>query len=138
MKHPYIALQIAMLAAIPFAGLAAWPMDRAQGAGTMLGCTAATAIGVASIAWQERLLRTRPSLAMNAMVVGFLAKLLALLAGALALRYVEPLAVWASWSSYLLAFAAATLWVMTIGSLRHFKVMRAGPEHRVSKEPSAS
>ena len=74
-------LYLAMLAGLPLAGVVAWRMGGAQGAGTFLGAAVAIAIGISSIAWQEHLLRRRPALAMHAMVIGFLAKMLALLFG---------------------------------------------------------
>ena len=121
-------LYIAMLAGLPLAGVAAWRIGGAAGTGVMLGCGVAVAIGLGSIAWQEHLMRTRPSFALNALLAGFLAKLTALLGGALALRFVAPAAQWASPTTYLLGFAAASLWVMTIGAFRHMRSWRAARE----------
>ena len=128
MKLHYLAI----LAGLPLAGVMAWQLGGAQGAGLMLGCGVAIGIGLWSVAWQEHLLRTRPKFALNAMMLGFLVKLAALLIGAIALRFLEPAARVADWSTYLIGFAVASLWVMTLGSLRFARALYAGRESKAS------
>jgi hypothetical protein len=128
MKLHYLAI----LAGLPLAGVAAWQLGGAQGAGLMLGCAAAIGIGVWALLWQEHLLRTRPKFALNAMLIGFLAKLAALLAGSIALRFLEPAARVADWSTFLIGFAVASLWVMTLGSLRILRALSTNKEPRAS------
>ena len=52
-------------------------------------------------------MRTRPEQAFSAFTISFLAKLMIVLIGALAFRFVEPAARWVDYRSFLVAFAAA-------------------------------
>ena len=57
---------------------------------------------------------------------------MALLVGSVTLRFIEPAARFADWSTFLLGFAAASLWVMVLGSIRFARMLSA------MKEPKAS
>ena len=117
MKPAYLLIACAL----PLAAAAAWQAGGAQGYGVLLGCSAATALGLASLVWQDRLLRAGSSFALNAAVVGFLAKLLVLVAGALVLRFVAAAGERIDWRGYVLGFAGGELWTVLIGSLRHLR-----------------
>lgn len=112
---------LVLLAGLPVAALVAWRLGGAVGGGALFGAVAALCISLAGALWSERAQRRQSKLALEAFVLTFLGKLVALTAGALLLRFVPELGSRLDWSAYLLGFAAAVVWSMLAGTLSHWR-----------------
>jgi hypothetical protein len=93
-------------------------------AGVLCGYLLGVSISLLGIGWQKRALRDFPKKVLLVMVVSFMVKLVALLAGALLLRYVDSLAAVADWRAYLVAFAVATTFTLLLGVLDNSRALR--------------
>ena len=101
-------------------------------AGAVAGACAGAAASLWSAARVRRTLLGRAERAMRALVEGFLLKLAVLVAGAVALRWVDALAAHADWRAYALAFGASAVTVLLV-SVYELHAARAMPR----KEPAA-
>ncbi len=99
------------------AGVVAWRLGGLEGAGVLLGFLLGAGISGLGVLYQRHVLLTRPEFALGALAVSFLAKLLAMLIGALAFRYVEAAAERADWKSFLIAFAATGAVLLPLGAM---------------------
>jgi len=102
---------VALVAAIVLASR----LGGALGGGVLLGYTLGAGLAGLSTLYTRHMLRTQPKKALNALVIGFLVKLGALLFGGLAFRFVEPAAERADYRTFLIAFAAAVVVVLPFG-----------------------
>jgi hypothetical protein len=107
---------IAVLVALAEALACAAELGGALGGGVVLGYLLGAAMSGLAFLYQRHVLATRPERALAALVAGFLAKLVALLLGALAFRYVEPAAVRADWRSFVIAYGAAVALVVPLAT----------------------
>jgi MFS family permease len=114
------------------AAFLAWWIGGSLGTGLLAGCLAGASVAGVSIAWQRRVLATHPEKLVTAAVAGFLLKLAAVLAGVLALRFLDSEARIADWRSFVVAFAVAAVLVLIPGTL---EVVRKLGIARVRKEP---
>ena len=89
-----------------------WTLGGATGAGTLIGALSGLALGTGGILWQRRLLAVGSKQALNAFVLTFLAKLLVVVAGAMALRAAGG---FADWIGFAVAFPTAVLWSTCTG-----------------------
>ncbi len=109
---------IGTLLSVALAALVSWQLGGSLGAGAMAGFLLGSALSLLGVFWQKHILRTQPKQLMLAMVVPFLFKLVALLIGALSLRYIEAVGARADWRSFLVGFASAAVIVLALGTLR--------------------
>lgn len=109
-------LILAVLAAFAVALSVASELGGPAGAGVVLGyCLGAGLAGLSAL-YTRHVLRTRPARALQAAVFGFLVKLATLVAGALAFRFLEPVAARADYRTFLIAFAGAVALVLPLGT----------------------
>ncbi len=120
MTHLYLGV----LAGNALASLVALQLGGTLGAGAVLGFALGSLLGVAGTAGQRRVLVTRPRGALTVFVGFFLAKLVLLAAGGLCLRFSPPLAARFDWAGYLVAFAAAVVWVTALSTVRELFHLR--------------
>ncbi len=92
-------------------------MGGARGLGVFLGFFLGATLAGLAVAWQAHCLRYRPERVTRAQMEGFAIKLAAVALFALAFRFVEPLEQAASWRTFLLAYAAATVLVLPLSAL---------------------
>ena len=118
--------QLATLGGLALAALVAMRLERTVAVGVLSGYLFGAGISLLAVAWQTHLVRRRPSQVMQATVGGFLAQLVALMVGFLALRFVEPVAALADWRSFLLAFASASFVCLVFGSFDTARILKAG------------
>ena len=109
-------ISLAVLAALLVAVLVGVRLGGALGAGVWAGFLLGAGLSGLSFLYQRHVLLTRPERVLAAVVVTFLVKLVALLLGALAFRYVEAAALRADWRSFLVAFAAAVAVILPFGT----------------------
>ena len=121
------------LCAVAVAAVVAWRLGGAEGVGVGVGVAMGAGISMLGHEWQQHALRTRPEAAMRAMLVGFLFKLAVVLSGALAFRYLEPVAARVDWRAFVLAFAAGVLAVMVLGTLDSARALRRRNELKESQ-----
>jgi len=122
-----IRLTLTSLLACVVAGVVAWRLGGTQGNGVLMGFGAGAGLAGVGVLYQRHVLLTRPEGALLVFVLLFLAKLLVLVAGGLALRYLDSVAQRADWKSFLLAYAAAVALIVPLGSieaLHHLKERR--------------
>ena len=108
--------------------LAAWSLGGPAGVGAAAGGALGLALGVALTARQRRLLRTAPERALGSFALGFLTKLMVLLAAATCFRLagldtLDPLPL--DPVAFCLAFLAASLFATATG-LSGSAAVRAG------------
>jgi hypothetical protein len=126
-------LILASLAALALAALVAVRLGGALGAGVVAGAALGTGLTGLSVLYQRHVLQFRPERALSAAVVTFGVKLLALLLGALAFRFVDAAAERADWRAFLVAFAAAVAIVLPLGVSEAVGAVRAA---RPRNQPS--
>jgi hypothetical protein len=115
---------IGLAAALPVA----WQLGGTAGNGALVGWAAGAGTTFALLAWQARLRERAPQRMLQAFAASMLLKLCVLLACALAVRFVEPLAARVDWRAFLVAFAASAVLVLvpgTIETMRPSKASRA-------------
>lgn len=125
-------LILAVLAALVVALVVAQRLGGTLGAGVLLGYLLGAGLSGLSTLYTAHVARTRPERALGAAAVGFLAKLAALLLGALAFRYLEPVAARADHRSFLIAFVAAVAIILPLGTWTVFQGRR-GARVRMSE-----
>jgi hypothetical protein len=112
-----------------FLGLAvavavAWQLGGRVGAGVLSGYLLGAGMSGLGVLYQRHMLLTRPERVFSALVVSFLGKLVALLLGGLAFRFLQPVAEIADWRSFLIAFAAAVALVLPVGTWEAARVLK--------------
>ena len=112
-----IRLTLATLVAFAAACAVAWRLGGTLGAGCLAGFLLGAGMCGLGVLYQRHTLLTRPEKSLQATVVAFLAKLVVLLIGGLAFRFLEPAAARADWRSFLIAFAAAVAVVLPLGAM---------------------
>ena len=112
-----LRLSLATLLGLCLAAVVASRLGGTLGGGVLAGFTLGAGMSGLGALYQRHVLRTRPDKALAATAVSFLAKLVALVGGALAFRYVEAAAARADWRAFLVAFAAAVVIVLPLGVL---------------------
>ncbi len=117
-------LTLGTLLAMAVATTVAWQLGGALGTGVMGGALAGGALAGFGVAWQLHLLRTCPDKVFAATISTFLAKLAVVLLGTLFLRFFEPAARQADWRAFCVAFAAAVVFVNSLGSLDALRLLR--------------
>jgi hypothetical protein len=110
------------------AGVVAWKLGGALGGGVLAGFGLGAGISGLGAMYQRHILLTQPQRSLQAVSISFLAKLAALLIGALAFRYIEAAGQRADWRSFLVAFAVAVLIVLPLGTLDAAKAVRRRSE----------
>jgi uncharacterized membrane protein HdeD (DUF308 family) len=113
-SHPRTTAAVVLgLVAVLAAGAA---LDVREATGAWLGYLLGSALCGFGILWQGHWMRVAPRRALAAQLEGFLVKLLAVAAGALAFRYVDALADVADWRAFTVAFAAAVALLLPIST----------------------
>lgn len=110
-------LLLLVLAAFAVACLVAVRLDGHAASGVVLGFSLGTGLSGLSFLYTRHTLATRPARAMAAFGVGFLVKLVALLLGALAFRYVPAAAERADWRSFVVAYGASVALILPLGTV---------------------
>lgn len=105
---------IGLGAGLVVVGAFAWGNGGAVGTGAFLGYLLGAGLGGLGVAWQAHWLRHNPARAAQAQIESILAKFAALALFALTFRYVDSLSGSVDWQAFLLAFAAAVLWVLPL------------------------
>lgn len=106
------------------AGITAWQLGGALGAGVLAGALTGALFTGLSLLWQRHQLVHRPDRVLHAMVVGFLAKLVVILMAAFALRFLPALGALLDWRSFLVAFAAAAFALLAIGTADNLRIAK--------------
>jgi hypothetical protein len=120
-------LTIAALLGLAAAGALAWSLGGALGAGVLAGYAAGAGITGLGVLAERRVLETRPELGLQVALLAFLSKLVLLVSAAVGLRFVAPLAARMDWRAFLVAFAAAVVVLLPIGTIEAVRVLkRAG------------
>jgi hypothetical protein len=101
-----------------------WTLGGATGSGALIGAWSGLALGSGGILWQRWLLAAGSKHALNAFVLFFLAKLMLVLGGALALRA----SGFADWVAFVVAFPTAVVWSTCTGWVGALATVR----HRAS------
>ena len=114
---------LALLAGAVACSLAAGRFEPFVATGVWVGFVAGSGIGLFNVLWQRHQVRVRPEALMGAMVFGFLIKLAGALAGALVLRFVDPLPELADWRGFLVAYATAAFLTLLSGSFDNARVL---------------
>jgi hypothetical protein len=109
-------LIFAVLAAFIAALLVASELDGALGTGVVAGYSLGAGLAGLSMLYTRHVLGTRPTRALAASLLGFFVKLATLVGGALAFRFVEPLAARADGRAFLISFAAAVALILPLGT----------------------
>lgn len=118
---------ITTLASCAAAGVVAWSFGGREGSGVLLGFLAGASVAGLGIAIERRIARARPALLVHAILAGFLLKAFTMLGLTLAVRYVPQLHDVADAPAFLLAFAAAVLFILvpaTVETVRLFAPAR--------------
>lgn len=115
---------LVLAAGLPVGAVVAWSLGGTVGSGAFAGVLAATFVSALGLAWTARAAAQGGRRALDGFVLAFLAKLALLALGALALRFVEPLAEVFDWSAYLLGFAATVVWALVANALGHARSPR--------------
>lgn len=102
----------------------AWNLGGALGGGVIAGFCLGAGIAGLGVMYQRHVLLTAPHRSFQALGISFIAKLAALLMGALAFRYIEAAGARADWRAFLVAFAVAVLIVLPLGTLDAASVVR--------------
>lgn len=106
---------IAALAGAAAAAAVAWRLGGAAGVGVAGGYLLGAAVTLWGVERQRVAAATRPARLWQAFGAAFLAKLGALLAAALLLRFVPALAETCDWRAFLVAYGAACVLVLLCG-----------------------
>lgn len=122
-------LSVAILLGLTAAVSVAWRYGGALGAGVLAGYLLGAALALLGVMYQRHVMTHRPERAMHAGVVAFLFQLGAIVAFALALRYVEPVAARLDWRGFLVAFAAAANLILPLGTLDAVRVLKEKRVH---------
>jgi len=117
-------LSLASFLGFAVAALVAWQLEGRLGAGVLGGFLLGAGMSGLGVLYQRHMLITRPKQVLTALVVSFLAKLVALLLGALAFRFIPELAEIADWRSFLVAFAGAVALVLPVGTWEAARVLK--------------
>jgi len=125
-----LRLSLATLLGLAAAALVAWRLGGTAGTGVLAGFTLGAGMSGLGALYQRHQLRVRPDRVLAATAVSFLAKLVALLVGALAFRYVDAAAARADWRAFLVAFAAAVVVVLPLGVLDAVRGSQTPPGSR--------
>ena len=121
-----IRLTIATLVGAIAAAVVAWRLGGSLGGGVLAGFLLGAGMSGLGVLYQRHVLLTQPSKSMQAVVVSFIAKLVAVLLGALAFRYIEAAGALADWRAFLVAYAVAVLVVLPLGTLDAARIARRG------------
>ena len=119
-----IRLSLASFLGLLAAALVAWRLGGREGAGIVSGYLLGAGFTGLGVLYQRHVILTSPERSMQAFTVSFLAKLVALLIGALSFRYIEAAAARADWRSFLLAFAAAVSVILPLGLIDVLQALR--------------
>ena len=122
----------ALLAGFAVAGAVAWQLGGSAGAGAALGAAVATATSVLGTLALARAFVRRPDLALPVTMGAFLAKLVLVAGGSIALAELAGWSERADPTAYLLGFAAVVLWAMVVQVA--FPVVRPAGSPRRPKE----
>jgi MFS family permease len=106
------------------AGSLAWWIGGSLGTGVLAGFLAGASVTGLCLAWQRHVLTRHPEKLVQVAVASFLVKLGAVLAGALALRFIDSQAVIADWRSFLVAFAVSAVLVLIPGTFENMKKLK--------------
>jgi len=117
-------LLLGTLVGLALATFVASRFEGALGVGVLCGYLLGAAIALLGIGWQKRALRDFPKKVLLVMVVSFLVKLFAVVAGALLLRYVDSLASVADWRGFLVAYGFAATFTLLLGVLDNSRALR--------------
>ena len=117
-------LSLASFLGFALAAFVAWQLGGRVGTGVLGGYLLGAGMSGLGVLYQRHMLITRPKQVLTALVVSFLAKLVALLLGALAFRFIPQLAEVADWRSFLVAFAAAVALVLPVGTWEAARVLK--------------
>jgi hypothetical protein len=110
---------VGTLIGLAVAGSLAWWVGGSSGTGVLSGFVTGALVAGLCVAWQRRVLASNPARMLHAAVAGFLIKLAAVLAGSLALRFMDAEAVIADWRTFLVSFAAAAVLVSIPGTIEN-------------------
>lgn len=110
-------LTAASLVGLAVAGFVAWRLGGALGGGVLAGFLLGASLSGLGCLHQRHVLRTRPEHVMQAVAATFALKLVVLVLGGLAFRYLEPAAARVDWRGFLVAYAAAVALVLPFGAL---------------------
>lgn len=119
-----IRLTTASAVACVAALLVAMRLGGSLGMGVIAGYTLGAGFSGLGVLYQRHTLRTAPERALQAFTISFLAKLVMLLLGALAFRFVDQAAARVDWRSFLVAYAASVALILPLGSLDLLHVLR--------------
>ncbi len=118
------------LALTALVAVASWSVGGSAGTGAFAGWTCGTLFTGLSLAWQRHQLVHHPERVFTALVQGFLFKLVVLVVGALALRWIAALAEVADWRGFLVGYALAVALLGASGTAEILRMVRVGPKEQ--------
>jgi hypothetical protein len=118
------------IAGLALAAALAWFLGGSLGRGVMAGFLCGATVTGVCLAWQRHVLAFQPERLVLTAVSGFLLKLAAVLAGALALRFIDSDAEVADWRSFLVAFAASAVLVLIPGTIENMRKLESARPRR--------
>ena len=111
------------------AGLA-WFIGGSLGRGVMAGAVCGAAVTSVCLAWQRHVIAFDAPRLVQTAVAGFGVKLVAMLAGALALRFIDSRAEIADWRGFLVAFAVSAVLVLIPGTFENMRRLSSSRARR--------
>lgn len=107
---------LSTLAGLAILVVVALQLEPALRVGVLMGATLGGAVGLLGSAWLLHAARTRPAEAMRAMTLGFLFHLVALLMGALSVRFAPVVRDLADVRGFAVAYAAIAFIPLVLGA----------------------
>jgi hypothetical protein len=102
----------------------AWCLEGTAALGTLAGFAAGASTALAVARLQVRWASQRPAWIVHLILAGFLAKLLALLAATLLVRFVSAIGERLDWRAFLVSFAGAVLLILPASILELLRAAR--------------
>ena len=121
---------VGIIAGLGLAALVASGLEGIVATGVLCGYLFGASLGAS---WTHHVARVKPANVLQAHVVSFAFKFLGVLMGAFALAFVPAAAEIADWKSFIVAYAAATMITLILGSL---DISRALKQHASMPVPT--
>jgi hypothetical protein len=124
---------VGIIAGLGLAALVASGLEGIVATGVLCGYLFGASVGALGASWTHHVARVKPANVLQAHVVSFAFKFLGVLMGAFALAFVPAAAEIADWKSFIVAYAAATMITLILGSL---DISRALKQHASMPVPT--
>jgi len=124
---------VGIIAGLGLAALVAAQLEGTVATGVISGYLFGASVGALGASWTGHVARVQPAKVLHSHMVSFLFKIVGVLLGALSLAFVPAAAEIADWKSFIVAYAAASMITLILGSL---DINRALKEHASMPAPT--